>query len=347
MGRRTPGSAPTLSDVAQHAGVSLATASRAINGSQTRVVGEELRERVLASARALGYAPDANAQAMARGTTRAVGVIVHDLTDPYFAAVADAMSRAATERDLFLTLATTGNHVEHLAEVVAQLDTLRVRAIVLVGGRWKANQPTADLLSAVDRYVSRGGRVVTIGMEVPGVDSVNVDSEDGARQLARHLHRLGYRSPLILSGPELHSTAVTRSAAFVRALADEGIAVHPDHLISSDFTRTGGAIAMRMALEAGVDVDVAIAMNDVMALGAMAEARANGVAVPQELAFTGFGDIPSLQDVIPSLTTVHIPSSSLATLALNLALDGPGDGTGDVTVPVMLVARDSTPERAG
>lgn len=345
MGRRTTGSAPTLSDVARHAGVSLATASRAINGSQTRVVGEELRTRVLASARQLGYAPDANAQAMARGTTRAVGVVVHDLTDPYFAAVADAMSRAATERGLFLTLSTTGNNVEHLAEVVSQLDTLRVRAIVLVGGRWKADRPTEQLLGAIDRYVARGGRVVTIGMEVPGVDGVNVDNADGATQMASHLYRLGYRKPLVLSGPELHSTAVARSASFVSALAAAGITVDPAHLISSDFTRTGGAIAMRTALEAGLDADVVIAMNDVMALGAMAEARANGIAVPEDLAFTGFGDIASLRDVVPGLTTINIPSSSLATLALNLALDSPGDGTGDIVVPVVLIARDSTPGR--
>lgn len=343
--RRTAVSAPTLSEVAQHAGVSLATASRAINGSQTRVVGDELRARVLESARLLGYAPDANAQAMARGTTRAVGVVVHDLTDPYFAAVADAMSRAATERDLFLTLATTGNNVDQLAEVVTQLNTLRVRAIVLVGGRWKADRPTEDLLSAIERYRSRGGRVVSIGMDVPGVDGVSVDNADGARQLAAHLRRLGYRRPLVLSGPELHSTAVARSSAFVTALEAEGIAVDPAHLISSDFTRNGGGIAMRTALEAGLDADVVIAMNDVMALGAMAEARANGLALPEDLAFTGFGDITSLRDVTPGLTTINTPSTSLAALALNLALDGPGDGTGEVVVPVALIARDSTPGR--
>ena len=334
---------PTLSDIARHAGVSLATASRAINGSSTRIVGEELRNRVLDSAKLLGYAPDANAQAMARGTTRAVGVVVHDLTDPYFAAVADAMSRTAHERDMFLTLATTGNHIDQLAVVVGQLDTLRVRAMVMVGGRWKADGPSEALMRAIERYTGRGGRLVAIGMEVPGIDIVRVDNVGGMQQLARHLYGLGYRRPLLLTGPELHSTASTRSQAFADAMAALGQPVPDDHRISSDFTRIGGAIAMRMALESRLDIDVVVAVNDVMALGALAEARAYGVQVPDALGFTGFGDISSLADVVPSLTTVHVPTSDLGRLALNLALSGPGDGTGIITVPVALIGRDSTP----
>ncbi len=343
MARNPARSTPTLSDVARHAGVSLATASRAINGSSTRIVGEEMRNRVLTSAKLLGYAPDANAQAMARGTTRAVGVIVHDLTDPYFAAIADAMSRTAHERDMFLTLATTGNHIDQLAVVVGQLDTLRVRAMVMVGGRWKADGPSEALMRAVERYTGRGGRLVTIGMEVPGVDIVRVDNADGMRQLAHHLYGLGYRRPLLLAGPELHSTASARSQAFVNAMAALGEPVDDDHRVSSDFTRIGGAIAMRMALESRLDFDVVVAANDVMALGAIAEARVYGVRIPRELGFAGFGDISTLADVVPSLTTVRVPTADLGRLALNLALAGPGDGTGVITVPVVLIGRDSTP----
>lgn len=343
MARNPARATPTLSDVARHAGVSLATASRAINGSSTRIVGGEMRDRVLASAKLLGYAPDANAQAMARGTTRAVGVIVHDLTDPYFAAIADAMSRTAHEHDMFLTLATTGNQIDQLAAVVGQLDTLRVRAMVMVGGRWKADSPTDALMRAIERYTGRGGRLVTIGMEVPGVDIVRVDNVDGMQQLARHLHSLGYRRPLLLSGPELHSTASARSQAFVDAMGALGEPMSGDHRISSDFTRIGGAIAMRMALESRLDFDVVVATNDVMALGAMAVGRSYGVRIPGEIGFAGFGDIATLADVVPTLTTVHVPTSDLGRLALNLALAGPGDGSGIVTVPVALIGRDSTP----
>src|SRR5690625_3325229 len=100
-------SAVTLADVARAAGVSLATASRAINGSATRTVRPELRERVLAVAAELNYLPNANAQAMARGRTTALGLIVHDIADPYFSAIAAGVTAAADQADLMVTLGNT------------------------------------------------------------------------------------------------------------------------------------------------------------------------------------------------------------------------------------------------
>lgn len=347
MARRTTRTAATLSDVARHAGVSLATASRAINGSATRTVGEELGRRVRESARILGYAPDANAQAMARGATRTIGVVVHDLTDPYFAAIADGIANAATQRQLFLTLATTGNHLDALGDVVASLDSMRVRAIILVGARWKDDDLMDALRASVGHYVDRGGRVVALGMDLAGVDSVRVDNEDGATQLADHLAALGYRTPLVLSGPERHSTAGARSAAFAARMAELGHPIPPSHLISSDFTRSGGSVGMRLAIEAQLHFDVVVAMNDVMALGALQEARTSNLDVPGDFGLTGFGDITPLVDVLPGLTTVRVPTGQLGQLALDMALDGPGDGSGSVTVGVTPVIRASTPARRG
>lgn len=345
MARRSQRSTPTLSDVARHAGVSLATASRAINGSSTRTVGEELGRRVRESARILGYAPDANAQAMARGATRTIGVVVHDLTDPYFAAVADALTKAAAERELFTTLATTGNHVEDLAAMVSALDSMRVRAILLVGASWKDPDLMEKLRSSVTQYIDRGGRVITLGMDFPGLDGVTIDNEAGAHALAEHLVELGYRRPLLLAGHEKHSTAVARSDAFARRMAELGHPVDPTNTISSDFTRAGGQVGMRLAIETGLEFDVIVAMTDVMALGALQEARASGLQIPRDAGLTGFGDIATLVDVTPGLTTVRIPTTQMAEMAMRMAIDGPGDGSGQQMVDVTLVLRDSTPRR--
>lgn len=345
MSGRTYRTAPTLSDVARHAGVSLATASRAINGSQTRTVGESLAQKVRESAEALGYAPNANAQAMARGATQTIGVVVHDLMDPYFAAIADGLASSAREHRLFMTLATTGNNIDALSGVVASLDSMRVRAIILVGARWKDDDLADTLDASVTRYLEQGGRLVTIGTEYPGVDAVRVDNASGAQHLAAHLVELGYRRPLVLVGPDLHSTAVARSSAFVDRMAELGHPVDESHQISSDFTRSGGAVAMRLAMESHIDFDVVVATSDVMALGALQEARLSGLRIPEDVGLTGFGDITSLADVTPGLTTVRVPTAQLAQRALWLALNGPGDGSGSVTVGVTPVMRDSTPAR--
>lgn len=345
MARRNGRSAPTLSDVAHHAGVSLATASRAINGSATRTVGGDLSARVRESARLLGYAPNANAQAMARGATQSIGVVVHDLTDPYFAAIADGLATAAAQRRLFVTLSTTGNELDALGSMVAALDSLRVRAIILVGARWKDHDVMDSLQAAVASYVARGGRVVALGMDFPGVDCVQVENEGGAARLADELVALGYRSPLLLAGPERHSTAQARAAAFSRRMAGHGHPLAPGHKIACDFTRSGGATGMRLAIEARLRPDVVVATNDVMALGAWNEARRSGLRIPEDVGLAGFGDITSLVDVTPSLTTVHVPTDLLAQHALALAVEGPGDGTGTVTVNVRVTVRDSTPPR--
>ena len=182
-------------------------------------------------------------------------------------------------------------------------------------------------------------------MDFPGVDCVRLDNEAGAGQLAESLVALGYTAPLVLTGPEKHSTALARSQAFIARMAALGHTIPPSHLISSDLTRVGGSVGLRLAIEATLDFDVVVAMADVVALGALNEARRSRLRVPEDFALTGFGDVNPLVDVTPGLTTVRVPTALLARLALDLALDGPGDGSGSVTVGVTPVIRASTPRK--
>lgn len=344
MGARKTG-VLTLSDVARHAGVSLATASRAINGSDTRVVGEELRERVRRTAEMLGYAPDANAQAVAKGSTKTIGVAVHDLRDPYFAAIADAMTVEGDRHGVFLTLATTANRPDRLHEVVAALDSLRVRALMLVGGRWTEESSAASVQAAIERYVKRGGRVVAVGADIEGIDSVVLDNAGGSRKLATELFERGYRKPLLISGPERHSTSADRSKGFLSRARKLGMELPADNRLTAEFTREGGATAMRLALESRIDFDVVVTTNDVMAMGAMLVARDAGVRVPDDLGFAGYGDIDLADMLTPTLTTIRVPTAQMGQEAIKLALQGAGDGSARVQLPVELIVRDSTPRR--
>src|SRR5690606_40259801 len=142
----------TLSDVAKEAGVSLATASRAINGSANRTVRPGLRERVLAAAARLKYSPDANAQAMARGRTTTVGLIVHDIADPYFSSIAAGVTGAADRHKLVVTLATTQHQRGREVQFVEVMHSQRARAIVIAGGRYddpegRSEEHTSELQS--------------------------------------------------------------------------------------------------------------------------------------------------------------------------------------------------------
>ncbi|UNX53737.1 LacI family transcriptional regulator [Georgenia sp. TF02-10] len=335
--------AVTLADVARAAGVSVATASRAINGSVNRAVGAELRARVLATADRLGYSPNAHAQAMARGRTAALGLVVHDIADPYFSAIAAGVTEAADEAGLLVTLANTNHDADRELELVRTLQNQRVRAMVLVGSRSDDGAATLRLRRALDAYQARGGTVALVSQPVLGASTVRIDNAGGSAELARALHGRGYRRFAVLTGPPENLTARDRAAGFAAGLAELGVTVPAAAQVPGPLTRDGGHAAMGELLGRRTGAEVVFAVTDVMALGAMTAAREAGVAVPTETAFAGFDDIPTLQDVTPALTTVRIPMPEIGRQVTRLALADPAEGPHEVVVAGEVVLRASTP----
>lgn len=340
---------PTLSEVARDAGVSLATASRAINGSANRTVRPDLRERVLASARRLGYSPDPSAQAMARGRTTSVGLVVHDIADPYFSSLAAGVAEAADRDGLIVTLTSTRHSPERERAFVELMDRQRARAVVLGGGRL-ADDADGALRLALERYRASGGGVSLVGQPLGDLPAVEIANADGAADLARALHGLGYRAFGVLAGPSSHRTAVDRARGFTAALAALGSPVPAEAVVECAFTRDGGHGGMRDLLArvgaAGPDgaPRAVFAVNDVMAVGAMAAAREAGLRVPEDVAVAGFDDIVTLRDVTPGLTTVRIPLTEVGEQALRLALAPDDDAEPRrVAVRCAVVLRESTP----
>ncbi|MFI9554309.1 LacI family DNA-binding transcriptional regulator [Nonomuraea endophytica] len=303
----------TLEDVARQAGVSLATASRVLNGS-TRQVGAGLRARVEQAADELGYRANIAAQTLARGASNVIGIVVHDLTDPYFAALADGVMRAAAGEGLLVMVGTTHRDPEQEIAYVATLNAQRVRAVLLVGSRLDDPEVTGRLRAELDRYLSSGGRVACVGQDLLGVDTVAPANGEGAAALARSLAELGHRRFAVLAGPPRLMTAADRCAGFVTALENLGLP-HP-RIIHGPFDRDGGYQA---AQETG-DATCVFAVNDVMAVGALAAYRERGVRVPEDVSVAGFDDIATLRDHAPALTTVRLPLADMGSRALELAL---------------------------
>ncbi len=333
----------TLSDVAREAGVSLATASRALNGSANRTVGAELRERVQAAAARLRYSPDGIAQAMARGRTTSLGLVVPDIAEPHYAAIAAGVARAADEAGLVVTLASTRQDPHREVEVVRLMERQRARAVVLAGGRQGDEATEAAVRAALDAFRSVGGAVAVIGQASLGTDSVVVGNREGAADLVRALHGRGYRRFALLCGPERHATAADRRAGALEAVAALGCP--PPAQVSADLTRDGGYAAMGRLLAARGDAEVVLAANDVMAVGALAAARDAGVRVPEDVALAGFDDIEALRDLTPGLTTVRLPLARLGELATGLVLRPSAAEPTLVPVAGEVVLRGSTPGR--
>lgn len=333
----------TLEDVARHAGVSLATASRALNGSE-RKVGEKLVERVRASAAVLNYTPNAQAQAMARGRTNVIGLVVHDIADPYFASIAAGVIEAADERDLLVTLASTGRSADREVQYVATLRAQRAQAVIIVGSRYAETSRKGPLGQEIAAFENTGGRVVLVSQHRLDTDTIVIENQAGARDLACQLVELGYRRHAILAGTPALLTAADRVNGYRRGLTAKGLSVPADLVVEGAFTRDGGYQAVGKLIDRLDQIDCIFAVNDVMAVGAMAALHDNGISVPTDVALAGFDDIATLRDVTPRLTTVQVPLTDIGTQALRLVLQEPGPQPRIRRVKGTVVLRDSTPD---
>ena len=341
-----PSGAATLEEVARVAGVSLATASRALNGS-TRKVNAAYRERVLAAARSLNYSPNLAAQAVAKGGTSTVALLVADISDPYFSSIASGVMQAAEERGLIVTIGSTERRPAREAALVRVLRGQRPRSIILVGSRWAGTGADPDLTEELLAFEQAGGRVTMVSQPQLPFRTIDIRNREGAAALAEKLIKQGYRSAAMLTGPPGLITTEERTQGFADVFAAHGHPIEDRWRVAGEFTRDGGFLGAAELRRRGLsEVELIFAANDVMAVGAMAYLRSAGVGMPEDVAVAGFDDISSLRDITPALTTVSLPLEFIGRRAVELALD---DGQGSETqVPVygVPVLRESTPPLA-
>jgi LacI family transcriptional regulator len=347
--RSRPGAAAvtgavTLSSVAERAGVSLATASRVLHGSGGRSVSDALRSRVFAAAQQLGYVSNGPAQALARASSSVVGLVVHDVADPYFSAIAAGAMRVARAHDLMVMVAATFRDPELELEYLARLRAQRARAVLLAGSGFTDPDYTSRLAAQIEGFERQGGRVALVGQHGVAADAVLPDHRDGAAQAARYLWDLGHRRIAVVCGPRTLETVGHRLDGIRAALLALGGELSPRDVIEADFTRDGGRAAAVELLRRSPEVTAVLALNDLMAAGVLAALRDDlHRRVPQEVSVIGFDDLPQAIDLHPALTTVHLPLEEIGERALRLILEEePGYTPRAVPVEASLMVRAST-----
>ena len=338
----------TLQDVADRAGVSITTASRVVNDGSRRV-GAQLAQRVQQAVAELGYTANLQARAVATGRSSMVGVVVHDIADPYFSSIAAGLIAVADTSRLLVCMSSTPASEAAERQYVALMRAQRARAVILIGSRTDDAAARTALGGEVAAFARQGGRVVCVGQPLLGVDTIMPENAAGADALARALAALGHRRFAVLAGPRGLLTARDRTEGFRAGLAGWPAVLDPASIVHGAFTRDGGYEAMSAVLAAGGPrPDCVFAANDVMAVGALARLRAAGVSVPADIAVAGFDDILPLRDVTPPLTTVRLPLRRMGEMAANLVLAEGGDPDRPRVIPVPgeVIIRDSTLPRA-
>jgi len=310
---------PSLRDVAEHAGVSVATASRVASGSD--VVRPETRERVERAMRELLYVPRGREDAAG-----AIGLLVPELSNPIFPALAEAMERRASEGGLATILCNTAGSAFREAEYVHMLLERRVDGMIFISGE------VTDLRSDHGHYrrlLDEGARIVFVNgaSEHLDVTSVGVDERAAGRIATEHLLELGHTRIGFAAGEEHASPTREKFEGYAAALRAVGIEI--DGLVThTEFGVEGGRSAFRILTDAaGGPPTGIICSSDLMAIGVLREAEAHGVDVPGDLSLVGFDGIEAVDWTEPPLTTVEQPIDEIAETAvraLRSLIDEPG-----------------------
>lgn len=313
-----------LKTIAEQAGVSLATASRVLSGSDYPVK-DELRERVERVAAELDYVPNANARGLLQGRSQTVGVLVGDVSDPFFSTMIGGIHEVAAKAGYMVTIVNTYRDPSNELDVLRRLRAQRVDVMIVAASGLDDPIHSDALEKSLAAFVKDGNSAVMIGPhEVSadlGVSRIDVNNRLAARQVAEHLHELGHRRAALLAGDSNLLSMADRIAGF-RDVFGDGLVVR-----RAAPTRDGGHDACVGLLDSDDAAGLtAIATTaDQMAFGVLACLRERGIAVPEQMSVTGFNDIEFARDTVPPLTSAHLPLDEVGRLAMDMgikALDG-------------------------
>lgn len=297
-----------LADVARLAGVSTATVSRAL--TQPDKVKSATATRIRQAVQALGYVAHGAARALASRRTRTIGAVIPTLDNAIFAHTAHALQKTLDDAGYTLLLASHEFDAEVEARLTRALIERGVDGLVLLGA---THHP--GVLQMIDLH--QIPYVLTWALDAAGRHPcIGFDNRAAGEVIARHLLELGHRELGMISGITAgNERAAERLEGVRQALSARGIALPPGCVVEKPYTLTAGREGLRDILRGAPRPTAVICGNDVLAIGALAECQAQGLAVPREVSVTGFDDLEMAAVVTPALTTVHFPTAELGSLA--------------------------------
>lgn len=334
----------TVKEVARRAGVSVGTVSNVLTG--VIPVSEKRRDRVLAVIKELGYQPNHIARSLKLRRTRMLGMIVSDITNPFFAHLARGAEDAALHHKYLLLIFNTDDRIERERQALAVLRERQVDGILLVVA------PTRTGYGHVTEALDKGTPIVCLDRVPPKirVDSVTVDNAKASQDCVRHLIEMGHRDIAILTGDVALQTARQRLQGYRKALAEAGIPVRPDYIRRGEFRASSGHSLGKALLSMPRRPTAIFCSNGMMALGVLQAVEELGLRCPDDLALAVFDDLPMSEVVRPHLTSVVQPAYSVGYRGTELLLEkvnGKADQTPvKIILPTELKVRESTRQPA-
>lgn len=327
----------TVADIAKHLGVSTATVSMTLRNKGR--ISEHTRQRVLKAIDELGYVYNQTAANLRNKSSNLVGLLLHDITNPFYAEMTAGLGREMEHHDLMLFLANSEESAERQQQFMDSLQRNSAAGMVIC-----AAQPTPT--SFFESLQRRRMPTILVIRPVPDVaiDFVGTDNFLGCQLATEHLIRLGHRHIAFIGGQTSSLSRAQRLGGYMSKLIEHGISPNQEWIISCGASRNDGTQAMTSLLKQHPDVTAAVCYQDVVALGAMLALRKQERVIGRDFALVGFDDIPETALVEPALTTVSVAAREIGRKAGELLLErinGNDEPAKSLILPPTLIVRQS------
>jgi LacI family transcriptional regulator len=305
-------SAPTVKEVAQRAGVSTASVSRALSG--VGGVRESARARILEAAQELSYRPNRAARDLRVRSTRAVGILIPDIENPFFTSLVRGAEEVLGKTDYSLLLASYNEQPEQEERRLELFRAEGVRGLIFASSRAPSRLYLDLAMAGIGLVaVSRDAR------RVPA-DQVMVANQEGAYAAVSHLIQLGHKRIAIINGPLALTTSRDRLAGYEQAAQEANLSIDKSLAIHTDFNQSGGHAAMRQLLLSPARPTAVFTASNLLTLGALQAIHELKLAIPKDIAIVGFDEMPWAMSLRPPLTTVAQPAFDVGRTAAELLL---------------------------
>lgn len=305
--------AATMKDVAERAGVSTATVSRALMNPEK--VSVATRQKVEQAVIDVGYAPHALSRNAKRSESRTILVIVPDICDPFFSEIIRGIEVTAASEGYLVLIGDCAHQNQQEKSFLNLMLTRQIDGMVLLGSQLPFETGVEEQRILPPMVMANE---FAPELELP---TVHIDNLTAAFEAVNHLYQLGHRRIACIAGPEEMPLCQYRLQGYIQALRRNGLTVDPDYIVRGDFTFEAGSEALKQLMALPEPPDALFCHSDIMALGAMSQAKRNGLRVPQDLSLVGFDDIELSRYSDPQLTTVAQPRFNIGREAMLLLLE--------------------------
>ncbi len=305
--RKAADKTPDIRAVAALAKVSIATVSRTINGSP--VVSDRLTKRVWQAIEQLNYFPNTHARSLVSGHSRILGIIVENITNPFFPELIQCFEEIAVAHGYEILVSSSNSDPAVLTTCVRRMIERKVEGVAIL--TFGEEEPVLDRLAFHDIPIV----LAEFRLRDPKASTILLDYTTGMREAVNHLAKLGHSRIAFLSGPHNIHSAVTRENDFRTAMNDAGLPLQKKWIIECDHTLKGGVAGFKKLQALPVRPTAIMCSNDMTAIGVLRAAYLEDLRVPQDLSVVGLDDIAFAEFTLPPLTTIRLSRGDLARAA--------------------------------